>query len=198
MVRAGLILNCPVTIDDINCAEKIYGPNIAALKFKTVRRKSEQVSRDYIKVPPQIVQANNIITIAADILFVNKIPHFASISRNIKFTTVQHISSRNIQQNKKYIKTIVNIYSMRGFRVETAIMDGEFLPLQEDLIDMGITLNPCAANEHVPDIERQIRVMKDRTRYEHHTLPFDYIPKLMTVELLRNAVLQVSSVQGQS
>jgi hypothetical protein len=39
------------------------------------------------------------------------------------------------------------------------IMDGEFVPLKHDLAIAGIVLNTTAANEHVPKIERQIRVI---------------------------------------
>ena len=41
MIKNNLILNWPVTLDDIERASKIYGANIAALKGKTVRTKSE-------------------------------------------------------------------------------------------------------------------------------------------------------------
>ena len=51
MIKNNLILNCPVTLDDIERASKIYGANIAALKGKTVRTKSEPVISDYIAVP---------------------------------------------------------------------------------------------------------------------------------------------------
>ena len=37
MIKNNLVLNCPVTLDDIKRASKIYGANIAALKGKTVR-----------------------------------------------------------------------------------------------------------------------------------------------------------------
>ena len=43
MIKNNLILNCPVTLDDIERASKMYGANIAALKGKTVRTNSEPV-----------------------------------------------------------------------------------------------------------------------------------------------------------
>jgi hypothetical protein len=41
MVANGMILNCPITVADAIRADKIYGPSIAALKGKTVRRSPE-------------------------------------------------------------------------------------------------------------------------------------------------------------
>jgi hypothetical protein len=40
-----LINNCPITIEDIKIAEDIYGPDIAVLKRKTVRKKPIQVKK---------------------------------------------------------------------------------------------------------------------------------------------------------
>ena len=88
MIKNNLILNCPVTLDDIERASNIYGTNIAALKGKTVRTKSDPVSSDYIAVPEDVLQANRNVTFSANIMIVKKIPFFTTVSRDIKFTTV--------------------------------------------------------------------------------------------------------------
>ena len=76
MIKNNLILNCPVTLDDIERASKIYGANIVGLKGKTVRTKPDPVISDYIAVPEDVLQANRNVTFSADIMFVNKIPFF--------------------------------------------------------------------------------------------------------------------------
>ena len=74
MIKTNLILNCPVTLDEIERASKIYGANIAALKGKTVRTKSDPVISDYIAVPEAVLHANKNVTFSANIMSVNKIP----------------------------------------------------------------------------------------------------------------------------
>jgi hypothetical protein len=37
MVSSNMITNCPVTPTDISAANKIFGPNVASIKGKTVR-----------------------------------------------------------------------------------------------------------------------------------------------------------------
>ena len=43
-------------------------------------------------------------------------------------------------------------------------MDGQFEPLRGNLAELGIVLNTASNDEHVPEIERQIRTVKERTR----------------------------------
>ena len=40
MLRANFIANCPVTPQDVDIAEKIFGPDLSTLKGKTTRRKT--------------------------------------------------------------------------------------------------------------------------------------------------------------
>jgi hypothetical protein len=91
MVAGGMILNCPVTVADVTRADTIYGPSIAALKGKTVRRSPERVVTDLIEVPNEILWANQNVSLYGDVSLVNTIPFFATISRNVRFTTVGNI-----------------------------------------------------------------------------------------------------------
>jgi len=52
----------------------------------------------------------------------------------------------------------------------------------------GPRLNLAGANEHVPEIERRIRVVKERMRALRHGLPFNRLPRLMTIHAVMNVV----------
>ncbi len=56
MLNANQIIDCPVTAEHVDRAEKIYGPSIANLKGKTVRKKPETVVSDYVAVPEKILE----------------------------------------------------------------------------------------------------------------------------------------------
>jgi hypothetical protein len=49
-------------------------------------------------------------------------------------------------------------------------------------------VNLASANEHVPEIERRIRVVKERCRATRHSPPFGRIPKIMTTHIVLNVV----------
>jgi hypothetical protein len=49
-------------------------------------------------------------------------------------------------------------------------------------------VNLASANEHVPEIERLTRVVKERCRVTQHSVLFHTIPKLMTIHIVLNVV----------
>ena len=74
-------------------------------------------------------------------------------------------------------------------QVDNALLNGEFVPLCTDLLTLGINPNFATRNEHVPKIERQHRVIKERARACRHSLPFKVLPRLMLVEMVNNCAL---------
>ena len=49
---------------------------------------------------------------------------------------------------------------------------------------MGLQLNTVSNDEHVPEIKRQIRTLKERTRAIYCTLPFRKIPRHLNNKML--------------
>lgn len=193
MVGGGMILNCPVTVTDVMQAEKIHGPSIATLKGKTVRCSPEPIVTDLIEVPTEVLETNQNVSLCGDLFFVNKLPFFATISRNIKFTTVENILMRTKKQLVEAVKHVNTLYEICGFNVDSALMDGEFGPLKPDLMELGIKLNVTLANEHVPEIEHQICVIKECARATRHTLPFTYLLKKMVISMVANATTWINA-----
>lgn len=106
MIRSNLIPNCPVTPYDVRVADKIFAPNVGALKGKMVQRKPSPVELDVVHVPPEIKSELKNITVAINIMFVNEIPFLVSVSRRVKFTTVERLTSRS---GASLLKSIIGI-----------------------------------------------------------------------------------------
>ena len=190
VIRSNQIKDCPVTVQDVDNAFKIWGKNIAALKGKTVRGKPMPVARDFVKVPTELMKLHKEVFLTCDIFFVNKIPFFLTLSRKICFTAVNHLANRTVPEIFKAFREIYQYYLQRGFRITTVHADGEFAPLK-GLIDQmpgGPTTNLASSNEHVPEIERRIRVVKERCRSTRHGLPFTRVPRLLTIHIVLNCV----------
>ena len=184
LVRNNMLYNCPITVEDIENSFKIYGQSPAALKGKVTRKKPDVVSSDYFEVPEDILEKHKFVTLCADIFYVQKIPFFVTVSRHLKLTTVQLLVNRKSESILEGIDSVIAVYKSRGFQIITLLMDREIMPMLEELKNRNIRGNPTSANEHVPEIERQIRVIKERVRGIYNTLPYATIPKLMMTELV--------------
>jgi hypothetical protein len=201
VIQSNKIKDCPVTVQDIDVALNIWGKNIAALKGKTTRIKSIPVARDYVKVPMELMKLHKEVFLTTDIFLVNEIPFFLILSRKICFMAVNHLADRTVPQIFKAFKEMYQYYLHHGFHIKTVHADSEFTPLKPLVESMpgGPMVNLASANEHVPEIERRIWVVKERCRATRHSLPYERIPKLMTIHIVLNVVklLNFFSNQGR-
>ena len=183
-IENNLLPNCPVNRKDVLRAEQIFGPDIGALKGKTARRQPPRVDIEEVSLPPTIQQHYKEVTLACDIMYVNKIPFLMSVSRHLRFGTSQHIQNQQGTTIFNGIRAIHQVYLQRGFQIRNAFMDGQFEPLRGNLAELGILLNTASNDEHVPEIERQIRTVKERTRAIYCTLPFNKMPRRLIIEMV--------------
>jgi hypothetical protein len=89
IVENNLLKDCPIDTTDILAAEDIFGPNVGSLKGKTVRRGGTHVNPEYHQIPSPLMEKYQQVTLCIDIMFVNKLPFLVTISRDIKFGTVE-------------------------------------------------------------------------------------------------------------
>ena len=182
------IPNCPVTRQDVRTAEAIHGPSIVGLKGKTVQRPEEHVRVKISNLPQQIVEKYLVVTLSADIMFVNGVRFFMTIARHIQFATCEMISDARTKTLVTSIKQIQRTYSKRGFTIQNINMDIQFEPSKNDLEALGVNTNFVSRDEHVPEIERFIQTIKERARGIQCTLLFKRYPTRMTAELVATQV----------
>jgi hypothetical protein len=202
VIRNNQIKDFLVTVQDIELAPKIWGKNITALKGKTTRRKTIPVARDYVKVPLELMKLHKEVFLTTDMFFLNKNPFFLTLNRNIMFTAVNHLADRMVPKIFKAFKEIYQYYLQRGFHITVVHADSEFAPLKPliESIPGRPMVNLASANEHVPEIKRRIRVVRERCSANRHSLPFERNPKIMTIHIVLNVVklLIFFPNQGQS
>ena len=102
-----------------------------------------------------------------------------------------HLSNRKIPTIFKALRAMHNYYLQRGFQIVFVKGDGEFKPLEaliESELYGGPKMNLTSANEHVPEIERKIRVIKERVRAIVYSIPVNATPALV----ITHAVLFVT------
>ena len=106
-----LIPNCPVTRRDIVAAEHIFGPDVRSLKRKTMRKWPIGVGLyDHTPIPSGIVEQYHDVILAVDILYINKLPFIATISRYIRFGTVEFVHNQKATTLTEHIKQVNRLY----------------------------------------------------------------------------------------
>ena len=170
-------------------AEDIYGPSMPHLKVKTVRRKLQHVEPVRIKnVPKTILDKYKEVPIFCDLMHINGIGFIITISRQIIFANRSMIKDPKIEHLADGITQVHKLYLQRSFKITHMHTNCEFEPLRKYMNALGINLNCASKKEHVPEIERFIRTVKDSVRSARATMPFKRISKLMIVHLVASAI----------
>ncbi len=196
MVRRNQLPNCNITPNDIKHANDIFGPDLAGIRGKTTRRKPERVEGGVVGIPARIVEANKFVWLAGDVMFVDGIAFVVTVSRGLKFITTHYLPTRTADDLAQSLKETIKIYERGGFRVQTLLMDGEFEKIKQKLPE--VIVNTTAAGEHVGEVERHIRTIKERGRGVMCTLPYKRMPARMVVELVYFCAMWLNALPNRN
>ena len=86
---------------------------------------------------------------------------------------------------KVFINTptqVVNLYKCFGFHIYTCYADGEVSHLQNQV--EGVYMDTSGNNKHVGDIQRVIRVIKERVRAIRSSIPCTRVPRRVIIKLI--------------
>ena len=102
----------------------MFGPDLASVRGKTVRRKPKSIVEEYVAVPKESVSRHKFISIAADVFFVDGIAFLITVAIKLKFVTVEHTPVLTSKSLVKHIKLVLQVYDRAGFNVRYIMMDG--------------------------------------------------------------------------
>ena len=162
IVSKNLVKNCPIESCHIQAADDTFGPNIGSLKGKTRRRTVPHVYAHVDPVPPPILEHHRAVTLCIDLMFVNKIPFFITISRDLRIGTVSWLRNRQIPTIQHKPTNVITRYKQCGFTIDLILGDDEFDALTP--LVPKYSFNICTADEHIPEIENYVKTIKNPVR----------------------------------
>ena len=83
MVSNNLIANRPVTSSDVSNTCAMFGPDLASIQGEMVQHAPAPVVVDYVAVPHELVDSNKVLTLAADVFFVDGTAYLLTVLRKI-------------------------------------------------------------------------------------------------------------------
>ncbi len=105
------------------------------------------------------------------------------------------------------MRQVIGIYRGKGHQVtdvkfteteerpiHTILADNEFAAIQAEMEEDGINVNITAKEEHVPEVERQNRVIKERARAIIQTMPYAGIPRKIRIALIQYVVYWLNNI----
>lgn len=184
--------NCPITSADASRAQYIYGPDIFALKAKTVRAPTAHIPTQIPYVPEALLSLHRNVHLCVDIVQIEGLYFLITISRNICFRTIHDLTRPDKVNLLKALQDAINIYSKGGYTVVCISGDNAFSCLENEpgMPDLHI----CAANEHVPEAERSIRTLRERVRARYQQLRFTRLPKAVIRSLAKQGIINLNSL----
>ena len=91
---------------------------------------------DLVKIPVEMRDLHKFITLSIDVFYVNKIIFFITLSQNICFTTVTHLSDPKMEMIFKAFKGMFKYYFQCGFQLMVVTGDSGLKPLDKYMVNL--------------------------------------------------------------
>jgi hypothetical protein len=124
LLRMNIIKNCPVTVEDVNIADKMCGPDMSSLKGKSVRQKPKPVRKDLIEIPKELIEQHKDIELCMDTMYVNECGMLTAIDKTLKYRSLVPMDTKKHEEYYRAIDEILRQYNNAGFIIKTIHCDG--------------------------------------------------------------------------
>ena len=107
--------------------------------------------------------------------------------------TAEFLTEQGAATLSSSLTKVVRMYARGGFTVKYVMMDGQFGCITDDFDQ--VIVNTTATREHVTEIERQIRVIKERDRCvlaELRDVGYEYYPKMFVIHCIYFCVMMLN------
>jgi hypothetical protein len=151
-----------------------------------------------VSIPDELIKAQKQVDLCIDTFFVNQMPFLSTISRRIYYRTCQWIKSREVDTYQECFIKVLKLYKSAGFQVATVSADREFVAVLDPIKEQyKFTTNYASAQEHVPEVERSNRVIKERVRATVHRSPYACLPRTVLKFVVTEAARKLNFFPAQ-
>ena len=192
IVSERIVEDCPVSVTDVDNAQIIFGKDLGAIKGRTIRGKLNNVEIPFISARDPLYKN---LSMCVDLMEINGVQMLVSVTRKLKLLMARFLPSKTKEDVFNATKEMIDEYSRHGFEITAILSDGasEFISAGVSMATHRVRWNTVAKNQHVPEIERNIRLIKERCRSIINTLPFQ-VPQSIIEHMVHHAVTMINMV----
>ena len=114
-----------------------------------------------------------------------KLPFMVTVSRRVKTLTFKWLVKMKTPKMLQSIHKYTPLYNRSSFKITRMLLDKQFESLRAALAELGIKVNNCKADEHVPEAERAIRTIKERLMVTINQFKIKRYPARVTTQFTR-------------
>jgi hypothetical protein len=133
-----------------------------------------------------------------DTMQINGLYFLTTASRNIMFRTTEWVPNKTAKACRSELDNVFRVYNMTVFKIKSIHCDNECRSLMQELESIyEVQMNYTSTQEHVPEIDRSIRVVQERFHATFHRLPFTRLPAIMIKTLAMESTKKLIFSQQQ-
>ena len=178
---------------DASITNDMLGDGVCTVQGKQVKHQPDivDIDKQTITVPPHISKHCSNVELSLDVMHVNNMPFLISLSEHLHHGAIGVIDNLCCETLNDRLKLFIRSYAIRGFRITMILVDMQCKALKDRNL-IGVAFNVVSRDEHVPKIERFIRVIKERGHCYYAMMSFSYLSRTMVVHLMKNVMFYVN------
>ena len=174
--------------DDVVLAEKIFGWDVSTAKGRWIKKRPNRVKYEEVDIPRELIVQNSRVELCIDLMFINNCVFLTAIDKTIPFRSCASLPSKASRHWATALRLLMRKYNQAGFFIKLIRADNEFKETLEDVVERVPDMpdvNHCGSDEHVPEAERNNRMIQERFRIQYNRWPFKVVPRIMIRHLAR-------------
>jgi hypothetical protein len=184
VLRQNLIASCPISPKDVDRAYKIFGPDPAAIKGKTVQYPPPAICTDSVDIPKYILQTHRNMELCMDMMFICKLGFLTSIDRSVRYQGLLYNVKADGTGFIQAMRLISIAYNCAGYIIRAMHCDQQFESITSKVESkLHIYMNCVGTQDHVSEAECNQHTIKERFCSVSHGLHFNRMPPVMIQKL---------------
>lgn len=173
-MKVNEIQNCPVMVEDIELALKIFDSGMIGVKDNRVIKDTvKHKINDEVKTLPELKHKYKYVELCMDMMSINNKVMLTMIDKTIKFRSLAPLNRIRSDKCFRSLDLIARHYNKAGFIITTIHYEGKFKSLMnKNENKLEVIMNYVDTSEHVMKARQNVCEIMELMKAGYQSLPF--------------------------